>query len=514
MIPLEKIEVLSWSCDDAEGWAALSEALLLGIACCESLVDMLAVMECGGIAELTYREGGLEAVHLEAILARASTWTCPSDVAGAVGLAVRATAYEPGALLVRDEAVRGDKPHLLAALDRQLERFRRMAGDEAPVRAAAAHALAHCSSAATEDVRRLVAAMEGEADDEALASHLLAAAAVAWRHGAGLATASFERRLDHPSQLVRVCAAAALAHERPLRPRETAILAEALVAPTPLPIGWGWRWPGREEKSDAVAVRVLSWAESEAPATAVKALASLDGETRHESEALFRMALARIPPHGIALEQLDDLQRVAVAAFARPGFASRRDLLRRLGFPLPEDVKDFLEAATTLWRVRRVDTAGGSERWHMGRIWREHVAGTLDRARALSALLVGQPGGDLVEAICHPRHGPLLVGGATGPEAAERDRLLTWAVLRRLRADGFDLAAQCRRMLASGEQWHAVSWAIALLTAASSPLPEWEEAIAFGLGAARAAAPFGDLLARLPEERRDAILALARTTPP
>jgi len=467
------LESLSWHADDPEGWAVLSEALLVAFASCDDASQLLTVMGCGGIADLSYLEGGYEPMHVQAILARADAWSNAGDRAIGIGMAVRATAFDPGASLVSDTVARGDKEHLFDVLDGHADHFREcLATGVAPIRAAAAHALSRCRGADMGDAERMLAHIDDETDHEALASRLLFAAVVANRCAESLPQQAFVARLEHPSVLVRCCAAAAVAYARPIGSNETEALAKAIAADAPLPAGWGWRWHHRTETTQAIAVRVLGWADCRTPAAAVKALCQLDGETMHESDALFRLAFppAETPKLGIAIEELSDVQHAALRAFAKPGFGGRRDLLKRLGLHLPRDVASLLAGAGVWWTARDVTTCEGPRRWHMVRIWREHIAGTVERQAAVDALVEGSPPAELVEAICSGRHGPLLAAHASDAALAERDQLLSYAVLQSLTDKGFDLAEQCRAMLASTERWHTTAWATTLLVAFGDPV--------------------------------------------
>jgi len=511
---LEALEELSWGTGDPEGWAKLSTALLEAFAACDDSEQLIAVMGCGGIAELTYLEGGYEPAHIEAGFARARTWTSAQDIAAAIGLAVRATAFDPGALLVRDGIARGDKEHLFDVLDAHAEQLREGLGAAAPIRAASAHALARCRSVTADDAAKMLELAATETDDEALATLLLASAAIAVRLPAVAGSASaYAPLLEHRSPLVRCCAAAALAHfVESIDPRTTQVLAEAITHSAALPAGWGWRWQEHVETTRAIAVRVLCWARCDEPSVAIAALAALDGETMLEADALFHQAFPddSVCELGCSVDELDDDQRVALGAFAKPGFGAHTALVRKLGLHIASDVAALLAGEGALWTVRDVETEAGPRRWNMVRIWREHVAGQLDISEATRAISSVLPPSDVVEAVCMLRHGPLLAAHATGSEQAERDQLLTRAVFEQLRRSGFDLVEQCRRMLAGGGRYHSVSWAIALLEAFDgTPPPEAHDAIAAGIRSARADEPFAALVTQLSEADRKAVLAKA-----
>lgn len=452
--------------EDSGDVAPLKSAVLAAVAGAESAEQLWRLLSEPPFAEPTFGEGEHPQELASAILDRAQSWSDPVEAGCAVGLAVRITSFEVAPLLRRDQD-QGVKGLVAGAVEAHVDELREgIRSEAAPSRAASAHALGRCRNATA-------------ADALSRACAACAAGLVAGRAGA----------------------------------RTGAALAEAIRSPREVPAQWGWRWPaGQVESTATMAARLLGWIEVEDPSPAIRALAAAPELGGFAGDALFHLAFAdgaAVSPFGLALPELSDDQRAAAAAFAELSTESHR--IVELGLARREDVAPFLAGEEPPWRPLEVQTQDGLRRWHLSRIWREHVWSELPQQAAVDALAGGIEPAALLRAICAGRRSALLQVHDRPRDAAKevRDQQLVAAILQRLPERGFDAGPALAQMARAAAEWDPVTLATCLLAGGEAPPKKLLRLISAGIAAARSPETHARLLAKL-EPKLRAVLAGAK----
>jgi hypothetical protein len=218
-----------------------------------------------------------------------------------------------------------------------------------------------------------------------------------------------EERID---ALARVAAGALLGDS--LGDAEATILIRALQEPFELPAAWGIRWQDGGETSQAVAVRVLSFAKLPRTPRLPIALRSYDGAGYLLKDAAYHVAfddgarLNRICP---TFEELDETGLAGVELFTTPRLATEWTAKSELGIQKEEDARSFVDQSPPFYRPVAIEVAGDTRHWHFVRVGREVLHNGLDPAIAAGAL--AELGVQLFHAVTSSRRRMLLALSGT-----------------------------------------------------------------------------------------------------
>ncbi|MEZ4223515.1 MAG: hypothetical protein R3B13_21385 [Polyangiaceae bacterium] len=452
---LDRLQDACFDAEESGDWDASSALALQAVQAARTLAELWQIVDLEPGADATYGEGAWPPEFLEAIFRKTTQWS-DAELAGAITLATRLTARDPGRLALIDDELLEPRPELVAVHDRHVDLFREgIASSDAALRTASLHALGTCHGSDAADLERVVSLIAEETLAEPLATALLCLGSLARRCGRGAdATRLVDSHRGHDSLLVRCCAAAAAAVIRGnVDDEHLRSLACAMTDPVRLPSQWGWTFYGRWETSAHLALRVLSWAvvPTHLRLEGVHALASVE-HTRELTDliddTLFRIAfgtLSDVPELGFSVGELDEPQRAAVAAFA-DGEGVDNKYLQPLGLSLRRDVEPFLSGSGGFWKPLEVRLGDGVRRWHLARAWREHVWGNLGADETVRAIVSGLDPRQLVEALCS-NHASILLKKATSDTAKlTRDLKLLMRIMQELANNGFDLVDTMRQL--------------------------------------------------------------------
>ena len=222
------------------------------------------------------------------------------------------------------------------------------------------------------------------------------------------------------------------------------ILVHALEQPFELPAAWGIRWQDGVETSQAIAVRVLSFAKLPRTPRLPVALRSYDGAGYLLKDAAYHVAFddgARLNPICPTFEELDETGLAGVALFATPRLATEWTAKSELGIHKEEDARSFVDRSPPFYRPVALEVEGVTRQWHFVRVGREVLHNGLDPAIAAGAL--AELGVQLFHAVTSSRRRMLLAlsGTRSAPDAAERELALTLASFRALEERGLDVTA-------------------------------------------------------------------------
>jgi hypothetical protein len=250
---------------------------------------------------------------------------------------------------------------------------------------------------------------------------------------------SGEERIE---ALARVAAGALLGDS--LGDAEATILVHALEQPFELPAAWGIRWQDGVETSQAIAVRVLSFAKLPRTPRLPVALRSYDGAGYLLKDAAYHVAFddgARLNPLCPTFEELDETGLAGVALFATPRLATEWTAKSELGIHKEQDARSFVDRSPPFYRPVALEVEGVTRQWHFVRVGREVLHNGLDPAIAAGAL--AELGVQLFHAVTSSRRRMLLAlsGTRSAPDAAERELALTLASFRALEERGLDVTA-------------------------------------------------------------------------
>lgn len=455
----------------AAGWERCPAILIAAISACQSARELSALFHAGGINELVFGDAPLEAETADAIVERAVSFR-GEDGADALGWLGALSGFGPRALFslgslpeVRKEFRRG--------VERHIELLRAWSNDaSAERRVAAAYVLPYCANATAEDARALVERAATEGDADALATSVLATGMLHKRLDLdpvalrGLAT----RTLAQESALARLCAAATLGRIGDVLTKDATL---AVVQHVKEPIAFPSAWAAGGLMSILAAAAVLSWMTTSAPEEAIAALATscnaalpVEPKTSAPEDViaalraaaqpsmplgarnvvaatLFRLAFdgrgVPVPDAGVAMDDLDAVQRTAALAIAK-----LQAPIGALHFGLTTDMSAFVKGDELHFRPIAVAVGGRERKWHFARILGAVATGeaAIDVGRDAVLRLADADAADLASRwSC----GRMFLDGRI-KDAAGRDRMLSLclSILAALRERGFDVDALAR----------------------------------------------------------------------
>jgi hypothetical protein len=211
---------------------------------------------------------------------------------------------------------------------------------------------------------------------------------------------------------------------------------------------------------------------------------------------------AKVPRLGLALSELTEEETVAVRVFSHRMEAGL--WLRRFCLYQEENVLPFLDANSPHWKLLDVQAGGVQRRWHLARIWREHVWEDLPAKEAARAILSGlTPEALLDDLTLRPHHVflPIESEPLTAKQYA-RDGALIVTLVEEIAKSGTDPMAILREHAQEVRRRQVAVLAIALLVAArvnGTTLPEAFDPI---LREALQRETYGAFPALCPEARR------------
>ncbi len=510
---------------DTEDWEPVAELAVRAARAASTVADLWRIVDLEPIAEATFGEGSHSPEFLEAIFEKASTWSDSGARAGAIAIGTRLVARDPGRAALADEREADVRPALASMQDRHIGLFRDGLGAGDPiVRTAALHALACCDNTDESDGLELARLLVEDTDEEAVATALLCLGKMAHRVDASGRTIELVRdTLAHPSPLVRACGATARAwHDGRVDSQMAEVFAQAIEVPFALPRAWGWVSYGEPETSVGLSLRVLSWVEVPPglKSDVIVPLAAYSGSersSRRYERTLFRIAFGareELAAMGFALEELDAGQRTALAALRDAEHLTARDF-EALGLWHTRDVDPFLSGRGALWLPIDVCVHGVARKWHLARIWREHIWADLEAEEVLRAVFDGGiTAAELVDALCRDDADILLARSPSDPARLGRHMTLMARVLERIAASDFDLLGMLAPLIEDDRTWSRKAHALGILYGYAArgerPPSTYESTIAHGLAFWLDHPMVAQLLSSLDDDQRQRIFAAAK----
>ncbi len=385
----------------AEGdWDRCRDILVEAVSGCDQSAEVAAILHAGGINEVVYAQSQLWPEVAEALVARAQAMST-KEGALTLGWLAPLSGLWPTLIVSPNRFPQlrwEERKDFVAVVERHLDLYRLWSKDASvDRRIAGTHLLAWCSNISADDASALIAVAAKEHDPSVVATDLLTLGVMHHRlRLPGDALRDFATSHLADGDLVRLCAAIALAFVGQ-ELGEEAILAmvDHVREPIPLPAPWQWM----PLTSDALALAVLSWARTNAPETVLRRLAAVDfdlstlpqelqsrGARNAIAATILRLAFAgrgrALPPEGLAVSDLDELQRLTVETLVKlemgwPAFGIRE----------AEDLANYLAGSTLQWKPIPIIVDRREHLWHFARILGAVAFGGLDPAVARDAVL-------------------------------------------------------------------------------------------------------------------------------